>query len=62
MTPKCPRFGPYYPEPGKSREDYVELIQEIADKFAADIIREHEGHEDRDDLRPKKVAPIPGGE
>lgn len=62
LTTKCPRHGPYWPEPGKERADYAELIQEIADKVAGDIIREHEGHEDRDDVRPKKVAPTPGGE
>lgn len=38
----CPRYGPYFLEPGKTREDYAELIQEIADRNAADIIREHE--------------------
>lgn len=62
MTQKCPRYGPFWPEPGKTREDYAELIQEIADKNAQDIIREHEGHEDRDNYVPRKVALPPGGE
>lgn len=38
----CPSYGPYFLEPGKTREDYAELIQTIADINAADIIREHE--------------------
>lgn len=42
LTQKCEHYGPYNLEPGKNREDYAELIQEIADKHAVDIIREHE--------------------
>lgn len=42
LTQKCDHYGPYNLEPGKNREDYAELIQEIADRHAADIIREHE--------------------
>lgn len=45
LTKKCDRYGPYNLEPGKTREDYAERIQEISNLHAADIIREHEeGH------------------
>lgn len=42
LTKFCREYGPYHLEPGKVRMDYADLIQEIADKHAADIIREHE--------------------
>jgi len=51
-TQVCPSYGPHYPEPGKTREDYKELSQRIANRFAADIIQEHEVHEDG--IIPKK--------
>lgn len=44
----CPNYGFYYPAPGKTREDYEEDRQRVQDLFAADIIREHEPHEDDD--------------
>lgn len=43
-TQHCPRFGPWYPEPGKSKADYAELEEAISAKVAADILAEHEGH------------------
>jgi hypothetical protein len=49
-TQHCPSFGPKYPEPGKTGQDYGELSQKIANLFAADIIREHEGHDDDSDI------------
>lgn len=42
----CPNYGFYYPAPGKTREDYEEDRQRVQDLFAADIIHEHEVHED----------------
>ena len=41
QTQVCPRYGPRFPEPGKSAEDYVELAQEIMNKVAADILLDH---------------------
>ena len=44
-TQHCTQYGPYYMEPGKTAQDYSELVQRIADLFAQDIITEHEaGH------------------
>jgi hypothetical protein len=43
-TQHCPRFGPWYPEPGKSRMDYADLADQISRLVAADILAEHEGH------------------
>jgi hypothetical protein len=51
-TQHCPRYGPWYPEPGKTREDYAELAAEIADKVAADILAEHEGHDHVEAVEP----------
>src|SRR4026208_1812079 len=42
-TQVCPSYGPWYLEPGKTSEDYAEEVRRIANLFAADIIREHEG-------------------
>lgn len=42
----CPNYGFYYPAPGKTRDDYLEDRQRVQDLFAADIIAEHEGHDD----------------
>jgi hypothetical protein len=42
----CPNYGWYYPAPGKTREDYTEVRQRVQDLIAADIIAEHEPHED----------------
>jgi hypothetical protein len=43
-TQHCPRFGPWYPEPGKTSADYADIRDMIATKVAADILAEHEGH------------------
>lgn len=53
-TENCPRFGPYWPEPGKTLEDYAELKQIISNKIASDIISEHEEHDEGEVLAPKK--------
>jgi len=44
-TQVCPRYGPWYPEPGKTKEDYAKEAERIANLVAADVIAEHEGHE-----------------
>lgn len=56
-TQHCPRYGPWYPEPGKTRADYKALDDEITDKVAADILAEHEGH----DHEPEYVTPVSRG-
>jgi predicted RNA-binding Zn-ribbon protein involved in translation (DUF1610 family) len=43
-TQHCAKYGPRYPAPGKTSQDYSDEAQRIANLFAADIIREHEGH------------------
>src|SRR5678815_4340363 len=62
-TQFCPHYGPRYPEPGKTSQDYGDEAQHIANLFAADIIREHEGL-DLDDgeevgLRRQPAKPAP---
>ena len=42
----CPNYGWYFPAPGKTRLDYVQDRQRVQDLIAADIISEHEPHED----------------
>lgn len=47
QTQVCPRYGPRYPEPGKSSQDYGAEVQRIMDLIAADIVAEHTAdHED----------------
>ena len=58
QTQDCPRHGPRYPEPGKSFKDYAAKYQEIMDLVAADILREHMGHSEDDDI---VLTPQSGG-
>lgn len=51
-TQHCPRYGPWYPEPGKTRADYAELAAEITEKVAQDILAEHEAHEHAEAVEP----------
>lgn len=44
-TQVCPRYGPWYPEPGKTRADYTKLAEKIVQLVAKDIMAEHEGRE-----------------
>lgn len=55
----CPRYGPYYPEPGKTREDYADLIAKIANLNAQDIILEHRVGEPEDPA--ERLSPRPRG-
>ena len=59
-TQNCPRFGPWYPEPGKSKADYTELEEEINRKVAADILAEHEGHDGEDNIVMAQIRPAVG--
>ncbi len=50
-TQHCPSYGPRYPEPGKTAQDYGDEADRIMKLFAADIVAEHsEVDEDEDDL------------
>jgi hypothetical protein len=63
LTQRCPRFGPWYPEPGKSKADYAELAAQIEALVAADILAEHmDGQEEEviisrtSKLHPRELA------
>ena len=56
-TQHCPRYGPWYPEPGKTRQDYAKLAERITTLVAGDILAEHEGH----DHEPEYVTPVSRG-
>lgn len=45
-THACPSFGPMFPAPGKSRESYEAENTRIQNLIAADVMREHYGHDD----------------
>jgi hypothetical protein len=48
-TQNCGEYGPWYPEPGKTGQDYGELTNKIDKLVAEDIFREHqEMHEDQE--------------
>lgn len=60
-TQHCPRYGPWFPEPGKQREDYAELASLITELVARDVLAEHALDHDenlagreREDLPPLK--------
>ena len=59
-TQICPRYGPRYPEPGKTVTDYAEENQRILNLFAADIVEEH----DEGDMltRPRRIGPRTPGD
>jgi hypothetical protein len=42
LTQECPEYGPWFPEPGKTKDDYRELEERISQLVAVDIIHEHE--------------------
>ena len=50
MTQTCPSYGPWFPAPGKTSQDYGDEAQRIANLVAADIIAEHEGRDDDDEI------------
>lgn len=53
-TQVCPRYGPWYPAPGKTRDDYTKLAERITKLVAADIMAEHEGRELEEEYAPRK--------
>ncbi len=44
-TQECTRYGPMYPAPGRTTEDYIEVALAIADRVALDVVHEHLGTE-----------------
>lgn len=49
-TQHCPSYGPRYPEPGKTAQDYGDEANRIMGLFASDILAEHvEVDEDEED-------------
>lgn len=57
-TQQCKEYGPYFPEPGKSSQDYGDQSQRIADLFAEDIITEHRaGHYDQAEIKTDGAGP-----
>lgn len=61
-TQHCPSYGPRYPAPGKTGQDYGDEAERIMALFAADILAEHEHEEDDQDatenwLRGSKLSP-----
>jgi hypothetical protein len=48
QTQVCPRYGPRYPEPGKTALDYAAKAQEIMNLVAADIVKEHNAEHQED--------------
>ena len=64
QTQHCPRYGPWYPEPGKTREDYAALAERIVTLVAGDILAEHEGsegHEHPEEMEAKSRGGRPKG-
>jgi hypothetical protein len=59
LTQYCPHYGPKFPAPGKTAQDYGDQAQKIANLFARDIISEHEAdHVDEGEvLSPKQHPP-----
>lgn len=49
-TYACPSFGPMFPAPGRSRESYEEENTRIQNLIAADVMREHYGHDGDDEI------------
>lgn len=58
QTQACPRYGPRYPEPGKTHLDYAQQAQEIMNKVAADILAEHLGVGEQDEVHLEDTRTI----
>ena len=45
QTQNCDKYGPWYPAPGKTKDDYKEIADWISGLVASDVLNEHEaGH------------------
>lgn len=49
-TQLCGEYGPWFPEEGKSKNDYCELAAKIDALIAADIIAEHQANHAHEQL------------
>lgn len=49
QTQVCPHYGPRYPAPGKTAEDYAEVTDRVRKLIAADIINEHNADHSEDE-------------
>lgn len=57
LTQLCGDYGPWYPEPGKSGQDYGELAAKIDQQVAEDIFREHEEmHRSQEEAAQEELA------
>jgi hypothetical protein len=58
-TQNCEKYGPWYPFPGKTKEDYQEITDWINTLVAADVLAEHEadhGHQEEVIPEPANYA------
>lgn len=51
LTQYCPSYGPRFPAPGKSSQDYGDETQRISNLIAGDIVQQHEERH-QDDEQP----------
>lgn len=49
QTQVCPHYGPRYPAPGKTAEDYAKVADKVRKLIAADIINEHNADHSEDE-------------
>jgi hypothetical protein len=56
-TQHCPSYGPRYPGPGKTAQDYGDEADRIMKLFAADILAEH-AEVDEDEEDPSRVTAL----
>ena len=42
QTQHCDKFGPWFPAPGKTKEDYQDIADWIGTLVAGDVLAEHE--------------------
>jgi hypothetical protein len=42
QTQHCDKYGPWYPAPGKTKDDYKEIADWISTLVAGDVLAEHE--------------------
>ena len=42
LTQECLVHGPWFPEPGKSKDDYADEVERISRLVAVDVLHEHE--------------------
>ncbi len=59
-TQHCPSYGPRYPEPGKTAQDYGDEANRIMRLFATDIVAEHSEADD-DEEDPSRAHALKNG-